>query len=328
MSNYYILPNELYHHGVLGQKWGVRRYQNKDGSLTAAGLKRYRQKSVRIGSKRDSIEQHNDVENDNKRATKTFISTMVGTALSAAITATAVAAGINGILPYTSMKLAFVGGVSTLAGTAAMVGAGSSVVERKLADNRYKKAEIDPKTGFRKASKKVSAKKDAKLVNPGYSNFNDNTKNNCVLCSVAYEMRRRGYEVTAPLASTGFAGQQKFFKNEKHTDFWKTHKSVYKNLKNEEDVKNLEKKMTDWITKETIKHGDGSRGELLVKWRSMSNGHSMAYEIEDGKLVIYDAQSGQSHKFEDVVSEISNVSYARRDNLQMNPKELRRYGFK
>lgn len=32
----------LYHHGIKGMKWGVRRYQNKDGSLTPAGKKRKR----------------------------------------------------------------------------------------------------------------------------------------------------------------------------------------------------------------------------------------------------------------------------------------------
>lgn len=32
---------ELYHHGIKGMKWGVRRYQNSDGSLTSAGKKRY-----------------------------------------------------------------------------------------------------------------------------------------------------------------------------------------------------------------------------------------------------------------------------------------------
>lgn len=39
--NYNTYPDELYHYGILGMKWGVRRYQNKDGSLTNAGRHHY-----------------------------------------------------------------------------------------------------------------------------------------------------------------------------------------------------------------------------------------------------------------------------------------------
>ena len=48
-----ISNDELYHHGIKGQKWGVRRYQNPDGSLTPAGMKYYNRIKKRDEKRRD-----------------------------------------------------------------------------------------------------------------------------------------------------------------------------------------------------------------------------------------------------------------------------------
>lgn len=50
------MNNELVHYGIKGQKWGVRRYQNKDGSLTPEGEKRYGSKEE-LQSLRDNKKQ-------------------------------------------------------------------------------------------------------------------------------------------------------------------------------------------------------------------------------------------------------------------------------
>ena len=47
------------HHGILGQKWGVRRYQNKDMSLTSAGRHRY---YIKKGETLDDISSHKGIE--------------------------------------------------------------------------------------------------------------------------------------------------------------------------------------------------------------------------------------------------------------------------
>ena len=54
MATYgYIKHSELVHHGIKGQKWGVRRYQNEDGTLTAAGRARYGYGEINKNTVRD-----------------------------------------------------------------------------------------------------------------------------------------------------------------------------------------------------------------------------------------------------------------------------------
>ena len=48
----FINDEELYHHGIKGMRWGIRRYQNPDGSLTPAGRKHLEKADIKWAKKR------------------------------------------------------------------------------------------------------------------------------------------------------------------------------------------------------------------------------------------------------------------------------------
>lgn len=98
--------SELYHHGIKGQRWGIRRFENEDGSLTAEGKKRY---SDSDGSSKSS--------NDNSKPAATVGKTIKGgikggLIATAGVAATNVALGVIGSKVIGSQKTTL-GGLQT-----------------------------------------------------------------------------------------------------------------------------------------------------------------------------------------------------------------------
>lgn len=188
-------------------------------------------------------------------------------------------------------------------------------VRKKLVEDKRNKSAIDPETGLHLKNSESSKIMDMGMVNPEYKNFDANTKNNCMLCTTAYDLRRRGYEVSANKASTGYSPEDctRWYKGGKVETIAVT--------------EGLDARSIDKYADETIdylkKQGNGARGNLMVTWTT-GGGHSVAYEIEDGNVVIYDCQTNKIYKDpKRVLRKTIGAQCMRLDNLEVDHKYVK-----
>lgn len=152
---------------------------------------------------------------------------------------------------------------------------------------------------------------DMAAVNPNYAGMAvPGTTNNCVLCAYTYDMRRRGYDVTAkPSVRGNWNGvlmQDLYDHPHKDTLRAFTWNGIY--------------------NKAAKKYPEGSRGVIGVSIPWLG-GHSMAWEIHDGKLNIIDGQRNVYSSVEELSKAGYNplsVEFIRTDHLRVRPDQINR----
>ena len=158
----------------------------------------------------------------------------------------------------------------------------------------------------------MTPKDDMAACNPKYSKGGV-YKNNCISCALAYDMRRRGYDVEAmPIDTTSAINgslpvQLGFYKGEK-LDTFEVPKDLYA--------------ATKQFSNQILKYGDGSRGMLRIRWKN-GDGHAAVWEVDDGSVVIRDPQNNTIVDLSDYMSRAKTFYYFRTDNLELTNKAFR-----
>lgn len=319
-------PNELCHHGILGQKWGIRRYQNPDGTLTAAGRERYKMNNITKEEKDRFGTGH--------------------AAVKAVRNINGIIAGGTGAVNYVLLKFGMIS-PHLLATTAVTTGAAlaasavQSKIEKKIIEKHGKPHE-DPEYEFPVKKKEMSPEKDLKEVNKGHGDLG--TTNNCLFCSASYELRRRGYDVMAEISEDGNNAfkMEKYF-NRKMEQFYPGKESVSsQDLFGQKRDDNIKK-----IKNNIDKMPNGARGYIGLSWGRQSligafsgtictGGHATTWEKINGNIVIREAQSGRTINFDDYMTSsnsqekllASPIFFMRWDDAEINMTAISEAVFK
>lgn len=259
----------LSHHGILGQKWGVRRFQNIDGTLTPEGKIRY---------------SKNAPEKETKEglSPELLLASIYLTSTAVVVTSAAVA---NAVETHNEKM-------------------GDKILDKKkIADTSKKFSNENPP---RKIEGEHTAEQDMEKINDAYGFLRPQTQNNCSHCSITMELRRRGFDVCArtssepvythlqlekgfkpkpTIESVGWERPKNYDKmtNEQKQDAWNKAKKDGNIASNFKDVEKMMLK----------KFPEGARGLFSTICPFSMIGHAMAFEVKGGKVVIYDTQSNR-----------------------------------
>ena len=161
--------------------------------------------------------------------------------------------------------------------------------------------------GIPRSWKKIEGPDDSlRAVNPNYSSRDKAYTTNCTNCVPAYEMRKRGYNVTArPTTKNHYLSRHP-------EEAWIDAK-----------VKNTSGNGLDDIIDTIGKWTDGARAEVAITWKGSRNGHVIVAENVNGKIRFYDVQSGEkiSSKLFSYVEE-GKTTFWRIDNLELSDRGI------
>lgn len=204
----------------------------------------------------------------------------------------------------------------------------SAAYERYLKRMEYQKNEPEFMKKLPKISenKDYTADEDMAEINKEYSRYNKATSQNCTNCTAAYELRCRGYDVSAAeyenyvtsYDNASFLRFPLYYKDAKTIrldDTGNAHKSPLNNTvlykRYEYDART--------VTEAIVKHsGKNTRGDISVMWKEALAGHSMVYEVDSkGKVTIRDCQTNKKYTVESIVKHVNGISITRTDNLEL-----------
>ncbi len=308
--------DHLEHHGIKGQKWGIRRFQNYDGT--------------RIGAAKKDERTHEDMDHSESHSGR-------GEAwgsLALGILATAGGVAITPMMPMHGIYLSALGvattGISVASIISGEVGAHKAKKSAKKLEEERADEPVDPKTGLHKYKKGEEPPLEERMarVNPEYKNWDSNTKNNCQLCTVAMELQSRGYDVSANKASKGYYSEDlaRWFKGAKVETIdgsYAPEMSMFAAMTGIGMDSESQKKLIANTREKILGQGEGASGSLNVNWDRAMSGHAMYYKVENGDVVVYDAQSNKKKTLESLTSKIEAVDVVRLDNKSINTENIK-----